>query len=96
MGDFLGFLGVMVSIGLALTIPLGAILLFKSLAARAERTAGSGDRDIDAGTRPELEDLRSRLDELERLQARVEELEERMDFSERILTRDKSAGQLNP
>lgn len=92
---FLNLLGVMLSIGLALAVPFGAVLLFKSLAARVERRPGP-DRGLDAETVRELEDLRNRVEELERMQARVGELEERVDFSERILTRDKPSGQLKP
>ena len=44
----------------------------------------------------EMDDLRARMTDLEQVQGRVEELEERMDFSERVLTRDKETGQLKP
>lgn len=44
----------------------------------------------------ELEDLRVRVHDLEQVRGRVEELEERMDFSERMLTREKPASQLKP
>ena len=44
----------------------------------------------------ELDDLRARVNGLEGVEGRIEELEERMDFSERVLARDKATGQLNP
>jgi hypothetical protein len=37
----------------------------------------------------ELEDVRTRLADLEQAQGRVEELEERLDFAERMLAQDK-------
>ena len=44
----------------------------------------------------ELEELRARVGELEQVEGRVAELEERMDFSERMLIREKATGQLKP
>jgi hypothetical protein len=49
-----------------------------------------------AGGSEEIEELRARIAELERMQGRVDELEERMDFSERLLVQDKQSGQLKP
>jgi len=49
----------------------------------------------DAGQiREELELLRQRVAELEGVPERMSELEERVDFSERLLTRQRDAGQL--
>ena len=39
----------------------------------------------------ELEEIRSRLQQLEAREARVAELEERLDFAERLLTREREA-----
>jgi Mg2+ and Co2+ transporter CorA len=38
-----------------------------------------------------LEDLRNRVDQLEQMQERVSQLEERLDFAERMLTKQREA-----
>ena len=42
-----------------------------------------------AASSPEFEDLRSRVEVLEDTALRVQELEERIDFAERLLTREQ-------
>lgn len=44
----------------------------------------------------ELEEIRARLQSLEAREARVAELEERLDFAERLLTREREAPPLGP
>ncbi len=44
----------------------------------------------------EVEELRSRLAELEDVQRRLGELEERMDFAERLLTKQREGERLAP
>ena len=41
------------------------------------------------GSLPELEEVRNRIEALEETAFRVQELEERVDFAERLLTRDQ-------
>ena len=41
------------------------------------------------GSSPELEEIRGRIETLEETAFRVQELEERVDFAERLLTRDQ-------
>ena len=76
-----GLLGLAVAGGAA----YGFIRLI-GFAARRFRERGSG------GTAAELEDLRARVEELER--GRVTELEERMDFAERLLTQAQDSAHL--
>lgn len=42
------------------------------------------------GPSPELEEVRNRIEALEETVFRVQELEERVDFAERLLTRDQN------
>jgi hypothetical protein len=66
---------------------------------RGGRRGGSGrsDRDarLDASRAAELDELRARVAELERDRERVAELEERLDFTERLLARNKAAAPLS-
>lgn len=48
----------------------------------------------DPGLQAELEDLRSRVGELEQQQVRVHELEERIDFTERLLAQQREQARL--
>lgn len=43
-----------------------------------------------------LDDIQKRLDELENAEKRLAELEERLDFAERLLTRQQDPGRLPP
>ena len=45
----------------------------------------------DADASIQLEELRSRLEDLERAGGRVDELEERLEFTERLLTRARES-----
>ncbi len=45
----------------------------------------------DADASVQLEELRSRLEDLERAGGRVDELEERLEFTERLLTRARES-----
>jgi hypothetical protein len=65
-------------------VPLGRALV-KRLEGRG--TPGDG---------PEIDEIRSRLQSLEARDARVAELEERLDFAERLLTREREAPPLGP
>jgi hypothetical protein len=65
-------------------VPLGRALV-KRLEARGAHSEG-----------PDLEEIRARLQSLEARDARVAELEERVDFAERLLTREREAPPLGP
>lgn len=72
--EFLEFLGVVLGFGVAATIPIGALFLFRGWSRRIERRSD-----------PDLELLQARLARLDEVESRLLELEERMDFSERVL-----------
>ncbi len=78
--DVLNMFGVLLAIGTAGMFTYGGFVFIKLMARRVDRAAvGAGD--------DELNDLRSRLADLDLMQARIVELEERVDFSERMLAR---------
>lgn len=63
-----------------------AVLMFPVFRAFARRL----DRhNLDDGVRGELEALHQRVAELEQVEARVADLENRIEFSERLLTRQR-------
>ena len=71
---------------------LGALAMFgvyrtinRALDRRHERLLASEK----GGSSPELEEIRGRIETLEETTFRVQELEERVDFAERLLTRDQ-------
>ena len=56
-----------------------------------------GQKVVDLEDRvADMDDLRSRLGELEDVQRRLGELEERVDFAERLLTKQREAERLVP
>ena len=71
---------------------LGGLAMFgvyrtinRALDRRHERLLASDK----GGSLPELEEVRNRIEALEETAFRVQELEERVDFAERLLTRDQ-------
>ncbi|MDQ2669883.1 MAG: hypothetical protein M3Y31_04565 [Gemmatimonadota bacterium] len=70
-----------------------AILLFPLIRAWARRIEGRG---ADPELRAEVEELRSRLAEVERHQVQVAELEERLDFAERLLAQHRAPDRIGP
>jgi hypothetical protein len=64
--------------------PLG-----KALARRIEGPAAAGSL-----AHGEMDDLRSRLEEVEQQAARVHELEERLDFAERLIAQQREQPRL--
>jgi hypothetical protein len=95
-----GFTMVAVRLGVGFAIPgifalagLGAAVFLgpvgKALARRLETP-------VEAAAPAELEDLRERVALTEQLQGRVAELEERLDFAERLLTRQQDPVKLPP
>jgi hypothetical protein len=89
MGEIAPFL---VPITMFLTI--GAVLIFRGPFGKAlgERMA-KGDRQVSSGDPAETEALRAEVDDL---RWRLGELEERLDFTERVLARQKDPGKLPP
>jgi Tfp pilus assembly protein PilO len=64
--------------------------LMVALGRRIEGRTRTGDREL----QEELEQLRTRVAELEAVQHRVLELEERVDFAERLLSQGRDASRL--
>ena len=91
---FLNFMAVMVSIGLAVSLPFGAVHVFKALATRLERKDASGAADIDSLNRRIVELEEINLRQMESVSQRLEELEERVDFAERLLASEKKPAQI--
>lgn len=79
--DWVGFVA-------AVSIVVGAILLWPLVRALARRLEG---RAVDPALRDEVDQVHDRLAQLEQLEARVAELENRIEFSERLLTRRSAA-----
>jgi hypothetical protein len=75
--------------GVAIIGTLGWTIRFW-VAKHYESTTGS----LDAGAKAVLERLEDRVAELEDVAGRVQDLEERLDFAERVLVRQREAGQL--
>lgn len=82
-------MGMLIMAGFPLIL-YGGFVGIRAFQRKLEGQSGGSD------TKRELDDLRARMADLEQVQGRVEELEERMDFSERVLARDKATGQLKP
>lgn len=74
--------------GAAVTV-IWVIVLAIGRVKRMEASAGLASITAD-----DLEDLRTRLSELEQRDVRMEELAERLDFVERVLGRSREAQQL--
>jgi len=79
-------------VGSIFFLATAAVLIFrgplgKALARRIEGPAASIPR-------AEVDELRSRLDEVEQQLGRVHELEERLDFTERLLAQQREQARL--
>jgi ubiquinone biosynthesis protein UbiJ len=88
-----GFIVLAVSIGRVIAAMMGAGGRIGRSANRRElaRTALEVQ-----GKLGELEDVQRRLDEVDDLQRRVNELEERVDFTERLLARQREGERIAP
>jgi hypothetical protein len=73
--------------GTLILLILGGVVLLRFLPHPKSRTLSQPDRDI-------LEDLQARVGRLDQLQERINQLEERVDFAERILTKQREGGRL--
>lgn len=70
---------------------LSAIVLYPLMRALARRIEGRG---TDAALHAEVDELRTRVQELESAQHQVAELEERLDFAERLLAQQRTPERL--
>ncbi len=76
-----------VAIGAITLLAFGGVALLRLLPRPGSRAPDQPDREV-------LEELRLRLDQLEQLQERMSELEERVDFTERLLAKQREPGRL--
>jgi hypothetical protein len=86
---------------------VGFIIIVVSIAKALRGTPSFGDRlrgrrggrqvpaDLD-GKLAELDDVQRRLDDVDDLQRRVSELEERVDFTERLLAKQREGERIAP
>lgn len=79
----------------ALALVTGFVLVFYPLM-RAFARRIEGRFQHDPGIQEELDQLRTSIGEVDNLQHRVAELEERVDFTERLLAKQREADRLGP
>jgi hypothetical protein len=92
--DFLFWNEVVIPLaGMALSVTLGWPIA-RAIGRRIERRGAGGDPEATERLRGDVEDIRRRLDALEDLSGRLGEVEERLEFTERLLTRQRESGQL--
>ena len=82
--------GPVVGIGAIIAFVVAGIAVLRLLPSGSRRRALAGEE------RQMLEDLQTRLAELDELKQRVGELEERVDFSERVLSNRSEGQRLGP
>ncbi len=75
-------------------ISIAAILILRGPVGKAIARRLEGGTARDAGLEHRLEELEARLLAAEQGQSRLEELEERVDFTERVLAREKPKAEL--
>lgn len=73
-----------VSFGAIIVLVFGGVALLRLLPHAKSRVMGQPEREA-------LDDLRLRLGQLDQLQERVGELEERVDFAERLITKQRES-----
>jgi hypothetical protein len=77
---------------IAIAVTIAAVKIFGPVfAAWARRLEGRGGESL---LREEIDQLRQEVGEVDALRARIGELEERVDFTERLLTNQRSEAQL--
>jgi hypothetical protein len=79
--------------GIGALIALGLPLVRGVVRYLERKGAGAGSLEADA-LRSEMDELRMRLEQVESTSGRLTELEERLDFAERLLTRQRAGGEL--
>jgi len=77
-----------------LTISVAVVLILRGPLGKAWARRIEGSGAVGAMAPAELEDLRSRLEEVEQQVSRVHELEERLDFTERLLAQQREQARL--
>lgn len=86
--------GPVVGIGAIIAFVTGGIVVVRWAVSRFPRPGALGR---DPGERDQvIDDLQTRVAELEPLRQRVLELEERLDFTERVLASQREGGRLGP
>jgi hypothetical protein len=79
--------------GIGALVALG-LPLVRGIVRYLERKGAGGSGGEDAALRLDVDDLRGRLEQVEDVTVRLAELEERLDFAERLLTRQRAGGEL--
>ncbi|MEO8201183.1 MAG: hypothetical protein ABI679_11725 [Gemmatimonadota bacterium] len=77
-----------------IALSVAAIIILRGPVGKALARRLEGGAQADQSLLHRLEDMEARLLSAEQTQARVEELEERVDFTERVLAREKPKAQL--
>jgi hypothetical protein len=77
-----------VAVGAIIVLVSGLVGLLRLLPQRKSRVVHQPDREA-------LEDLQSRLGQLDQFQERLGELEQRVDFAERILAKQRESERLS-
>jgi len=78
-----------VAFGAIILLVFGGVVLLRFLPQRKSRVVDQ--REVEA-----LEDLQVRLGQLDQLQERINVLEERVDFTERLLAKQREGQRLGP
>jgi hypothetical protein len=89
VGPVVGFGAIILSIATGIVM----VRFFTSKIARLELKSGTPDP---TGRDQMLQDVQSRLGELDQLTQRMGELEERVDFAERLLAQPRESPRLGP
>lgn len=79
---------------IVVAVSIAAILILRGPVGKAFARRLESGTARDAGLERRLEEMEARLLAAEQGQARLEELEERVDFTERVLARDKPKASL--
>ncbi|MBI4500483.1 MAG: hypothetical protein HY700_04915 [Gemmatimonadetes bacterium] len=88
--------GPVIGIGGIILIAAAAIVMVRFLTSKIKQHEPKS-RAVDPAERGHvLEDVQVRLGELDQLRQRVSELEERVDFTERLLTKQREEPRLGP
>ena len=88
--------GPVLGIGTLITLVVGGIIAVRVVASRFP-SARDRARGLDLGERDQLiEDLQSRVAELEHVKQHVLELEDRVDFAERLLAQQRETPRIGP
>jgi len=79
-----------ISFGAIIVLVFAGVVVLRLLPPRKSRVVDQTERG------QALEDLQGRLDELDQLRQRLGELEERVDFTERLIAKERQGQRLGP